>query len=558
MLKTTSAPAPPPAWLPTPLALADHTAPKVLILDTGLRTAEGAGTEVEHPALTSAKLHSPWLQAAPAGAIDDEDEFDDDGSGTLDFEAGHGTFITGIIQQICPDAEVHIAGVLSSFGDGDVANVIGAFELAVAKAGRFDVVIMSLGGYMSDDDGELFGAALRRLLGDGLGISAAGNQSTSRPYFPAALPDIVAVGGLGAERQGVVHELRRVGRCMCTGHRHRQHVLRRTGREGRRAVHGLGSVEWDELRGAEGGRRHRSRDVPDRGRGGVGLEAPLRLPPLPVPRPRHRVQRLITVPFELHDYRGPLGAIEQQLAQRRIAVAADDAGQLFLVRPDSVVVEFDEHGFEDVQRVIADDSLEVLGGPVTEPPPSGFLATRPGPDARRHETPTRWDTGGLQPLADRFASERCTVRPHQVYLTDGVAQHFRVVTENRPSRRPAQAVPVSTSSTARPAAAPLMLPAPLRLSGHRPPNVLVLDTGLRTRDRRRRPPVAARPLRPAHAVARPADRRALGRRGRARRRPRWTARRAGRPRHVHQRRHPPTVPRRPHPPPGGVDQLRRR
>jgi subtilisin family serine protease len=197
VLKTTSAPAPPPAWLPTPLALADHTAPKVLILDTGLRTAEGAGTKVEHPALTCAQLHSPWLQAAPAGAIDDEDEFDDDGSGTLDFEAGHGTFITGIIQQICPDAEVHIAGVLSSFGDGDVANVIGAFELAVSKAGRFDVVIMSLGGYMSDDDGALFGAALRRLLGDGLGISAAGNQSTSRPYFPAALPDIVAVGGLG-------------------------------------------------------------------------------------------------------------------------------------------------------------------------------------------------------------------------------------------------------------------------------------------------------------------------------------------------------------------------
>jgi hypothetical protein len=190
------------------------------------------------------------------------------------------------------------------------------------------------------------------------------------------------------------------------------------------------------------------------------------------------------VPFELHDYRGPLGAIEPQLAQRRIAVAADDAGQLFLVRPDSVILEFDERGFEDVQRVIADDSLEVLGGPVTEPPPSGFLATRPGPDARRQTAPTRWDTGGLRPLADRFASERCTVRPHQVYLTDGVAQHFRVVTENRPSRRPAQAVPVSTSSTARPAAAPLTLPAPLRLSGHRPPNVLVLDTGLRTRDRR--------------------------------------------------------------------------
>ena len=196
VLKSTSDPAPAPAWLPQPLAIENHPAPKLLVLDTGLRTDGGGGTAVEHPALMCARLHSPWLQKRP-GAIDDEDEHDDDGSGTLDFEAGHGTFITGIVQQICPDAEVHVAGVLSSFGDGDVANVLGAFELAVSRAGPFDIVIMSLGGYMSDDDGGLFAAGIRRLLGDGLCVAAAGNQSTSRPYFPAALPDIVGVGGLG-------------------------------------------------------------------------------------------------------------------------------------------------------------------------------------------------------------------------------------------------------------------------------------------------------------------------------------------------------------------------
>ena len=89
----------------------------------GCAPTAASGAAVEHPHLTCARLHSPWLRDPAAGAIDDEDEFDDDESGTLDFEAGHGTFITGIIQQICPDAEVHIAGVLSSFGDGDVANV---------------------------------------------------------------------------------------------------------------------------------------------------------------------------------------------------------------------------------------------------------------------------------------------------------------------------------------------------------------------------------------------------------------------------------------------------
>ncbi len=184
--------------------------------------------------------------------------------------------------------------------------------------------------------------------------------------------------------------------------------------------------------------------------------------------------------FDLHDYHGPLGSIEAQLAQRRIAVAADPAGQLCLVRPDSVLLELDEDGFEHAQRVISDDAMEVLGGPVTEPPASGFLAARPGPGQRRSEVPTRWSTAGLQPLEERFGGGGCTVRPNLVYLTDGVARHFRLVAENRPGQRPAQAVPVSTSSTARPAVAPAILPSPLDLPGHRPPDVLVLDTGLRT------------------------------------------------------------------------------
>ena len=38
VLKTTSDPAPPPAWLPTSLAVDGHRAPRILVLDTGLRT----------------------------------------------------------------------------------------------------------------------------------------------------------------------------------------------------------------------------------------------------------------------------------------------------------------------------------------------------------------------------------------------------------------------------------------------------------------------------------------------------------------------------------------
>jgi hypothetical protein len=187
------------------------------------------------------------------------------------------------------------------------------------------------------------------------------------------------------------------------------------------------------------------------------------------------------VPFDLYDYRGPLGTIEAQLARRRIAVAADDAGQLCLVRPDSVLLDFDEDGFGDVQRVIADGSLEVLGGEVTEPPASGLLGARTSPADRPTERPDRWGTDELKRLADRFA-DHCTVRPNRVYLTEGVARHFRILADDQPQRRPPRAVPVSASSTVRPAAPPPHLPTPLALPGLRAPDVLVLDTGLRTRD----------------------------------------------------------------------------
>lgn len=195
VLRTTSDPATRPAFLRPPLDL-DARRPKVLVLDTGLRTVDGKGGHAEHGELQRIEIPPDWIIDPNPLAIDDEDEQDDDGLGYLDFEAGHGTFIAGIVRQICPDAEIHIAGVLSSFGDGDVASLLTRLELAVQRAGPFDLVVMSVGGYMSDADAQAFGRALMPLLGDGLGIAAAGNQASSRRYFPAALPGIVAVGAL--------------------------------------------------------------------------------------------------------------------------------------------------------------------------------------------------------------------------------------------------------------------------------------------------------------------------------------------------------------------------
>ncbi len=114
-LLSTAHPAAPPAFLRPRLNLGDRRRPRVLVLDTGLRTLDGAGEQAEHPTLSDCKLHEPWLRDPSVGAKDDEDEHDDDGAGVLDFEAGHGTFIAGIIRQVCPDAEVEVAGVPVQF-----------------------------------------------------------------------------------------------------------------------------------------------------------------------------------------------------------------------------------------------------------------------------------------------------------------------------------------------------------------------------------------------------------------------------------------------------------
>ena len=201
VLRTTAEPSEAPGKLRDPLQLPRRRRrpPKVLVMDSGLRTVDGLGASVEHPELESCVVHDPWLNRAPQKQVDDEDETDVDQTGMLDFQAGHGTFIAGIIRQICPDAEIYTCGVLTSFGEGSVSGVLHALRRVLALIGRIDVAVMSFGGYFTSDDPGLFGSELGRLLGDAVAVGSAGNDASSRPYFPAALPDVIGVGGLAAD-----------------------------------------------------------------------------------------------------------------------------------------------------------------------------------------------------------------------------------------------------------------------------------------------------------------------------------------------------------------------
>jgi hypothetical protein len=124
---------------------------------------------------------------------------------------GHCTFVASCILQQAPAAELQLRHVLDGDGDGS------AWEAAVGIAELLplglDVVNLSFGEYMTDDDSApmVLDAAIGRFSRDTVVVAAAGNNGavdTCRTpdmpaglqprttSYPAALPDVVGVGAL--------------------------------------------------------------------------------------------------------------------------------------------------------------------------------------------------------------------------------------------------------------------------------------------------------------------------------------------------------------------------
>ncbi|MEV0967756.1 S8 family peptidase [Microtetraspora glauca] len=144
------------------------------VLDTGL---------APHPWLTE------WYRDEIAETPDS------DGDGTLDEQAGHGTFTAGLILREAPGVRLHAVRVLDSHGVSDQATLLRA--LARLEGERVDVLNLSFGGYTVDDEPPLgLAEALRAFPAV---VACAGNTSSSRPFWPAALPEVVAVGALDGD-----------------------------------------------------------------------------------------------------------------------------------------------------------------------------------------------------------------------------------------------------------------------------------------------------------------------------------------------------------------------
>ena len=161
------------------------------VLDTGVRTGH------------------QWLgnyDVSGVGPDFDEDtpaRLDADSNQELDRQAGHGTFVAGIILQQAPAASVRVCSVLDSNGVGDDASVVAGINSLLKSDEQVDILNLSLGGYTHDN---LPPVALRELIAKLLSkgtvvVAAAGNNADSRPFWPAAFKRVIAVAALTRDGQ---------------------------------------------------------------------------------------------------------------------------------------------------------------------------------------------------------------------------------------------------------------------------------------------------------------------------------------------------------------------
>lgn len=165
-----------------------HAPIKVAVIDTGIPRAT---------------RDDGWLNAVERrdDNIDELDVLPAGPDGLLDYQAGHGTFVAGIIARVAPGVELSMYRAADTDGfatDYDIAEAI----LQAHEDGA-QVINLSLGVRTVDDlPPPATEAAVRRVLDESGGrtvlIAAAGNHGDQAKVWPADLDGVESVAGLTA------------------------------------------------------------------------------------------------------------------------------------------------------------------------------------------------------------------------------------------------------------------------------------------------------------------------------------------------------------------------
>lgn len=204
-----------PAPRPRPDLGPHSRVPHVVVLDTGVGEHEWfrAPHAPVHRDLTFGTGQHVAVDVSDPEAIRTDPErtgaIPDRMTGLLASHAGHGTFISGLLRQGCPDAEISTLRVMGADG------IVPESELAAAitnlsvrqhdggppsEPGRVDVLVLSLGYYAEIDDAAYTAGLanqLRWLALNGVAIyAAAGNDCIEKRSYPAGFADRADFAGL--------------------------------------------------------------------------------------------------------------------------------------------------------------------------------------------------------------------------------------------------------------------------------------------------------------------------------------------------------------------------
>ncbi len=216
---------------PPPRGKCETRRPVVAVLDTGIGPHPwfGLADRSTLPGPGSGLLTAPDIQAAieqteldagvsvPTQLISDVWDGPAIGQpliGDLDTDTGHGLFIAGIIRQSAPEADVLAIRIIHSDGVAYEADVLLALHLLAdrvrnaQKANKpehmVDVLSLSL-GYFEETPADIayttkIGEAMAELTGLGvLVVAAAGNDATTRRFYPAGFADQPVATGSGPQ-----------------------------------------------------------------------------------------------------------------------------------------------------------------------------------------------------------------------------------------------------------------------------------------------------------------------------------------------------------------------
>ncbi|MGH9277657.1 MAG: S8 family peptidase [Acidimicrobiales bacterium] len=153
----------------------------------------------QHPLLAGSFVLNP----------DDVDVLTADGDRFLDAEAGHGTFVAGVIRKHAPFVSLNPEAGLDPDGVGDAATICGMIAMLARRTARqgekpCQIINLSLGCFTEFDvpPPGLDEALQVCERNDVVVVAAAGNQGVDRRFYPAADERVIGVGAVEKDSRG--------------------------------------------------------------------------------------------------------------------------------------------------------------------------------------------------------------------------------------------------------------------------------------------------------------------------------------------------------------------